>query len=276
MTTLTSTRLPALPTGPGAAAVEIVALAGRRLRHLLRAPGRLIGVIMNPLVTLLAMGYLFKTSIIVPGGGGNYPEYLMAGAAAQVGLASIGPTAIAVSMDLKGGLVDRFRSLPISRTAVLIGHTLADLVSSLAGLVVVMLVGLGLGWRPHNGLLGLLAGFGVLAVFIYAMLWVGVLLGMCVSSLESIDSFGGIIVVVFSFMSSAFLAASQFPSWLKPFAEWNPVSSVTNAVRRLWGNPVASDSGFALQNPGLVIVIALGVVLTVTTVLSFRRYRTAS
>jgi ABC transporter DrrB family efflux protein len=275
MTTLTSTRLPALPTGPGAAAVEIFALAGRRLRHLLRAPGRLIGVIMNPLVTMIAMGYLFKTSIVVPGGG-NYPEYLMAGAAVQVGLASVGPTAIAVSMDLKGGLVDRFRSLPISRTAVLIGHTLADLVSSLAGLVVVMLVGFALGWRPNNGFLGLLAGFGVLAVFIYVMLWVGVLLGMCVSSLESIDSFGGLIVVVFSFMSSAFLASSQFPNWIRPFAEWNPVSSVSNAVRRLWGNPVASGDGFALHNPGVVIVIALGVVLTVTTVLSFRRYRTAS
>ncbi|MCU1686684.1 MAG: type transporter [Amycolatopsis sp.] len=275
MTTLTSTRLPALPTGPGAAAVEIFALAGRRLRHLLRAPGRLIGVIMNPLVTMIAMGYLFKTSIVVPGGG-NYPEYLMAGAAVQVGLASVGPTAIAVSMDLKGGLVDRFRSLPISRTAVLIGHTLADLVSSLAGLVVVMLVGFALDWRPNNGFLGLLAGFGVLAVFIYVMLWVGVLLGMCVSSLESIDSFGGLIVVVFSFMSSAFLASSQFPNWIRPFAEWNPVSSVSNAVRRLWGNPVASGDGFALHNPGVVIVIALGVVLTVTTVLSFRRYRTAS
>jgi ABC-2 type transport system permease protein len=275
MTTLASTRLPALPTGPGAAAVEIFALAGRRLRHLLRAPGRLIGVIMNPLVTMIAMGYLFKTSIVVPGGG-NYPEYLMAGAAVQVGLASVGPTAIAVSMDLKGGLVDRFRSLPISRTAVLIGHTLADLVSSLAGLVVVMLVGFALGWRPNNGFLGLLAGFGVLAVFIYVMLWVGVLLGMCVSSLESIDSFGGLIVVVFSFMSSAFLASSQFPNWIRPFAEWNPVSSVSNAVRRLWGNPVASGDGFALHNPGVVIVIALGVVLTVTTVLSFRRYRTAS
>jgi len=257
MTTLTSTRLPALPTGPSAAVVEIAALAGRRLRHLLRAPGRLVGVIMNPLVTMLAMGYLFKTSIIVPGGGGNYPEYLMAGAAVQLGLASIGPTAIAVSMDLKGGLVDRFRSLPISRTAVLIGHTMADLVSSLVGLVVVMLVGFGLGWRPNNGLLG-------------------VLVGMYVSSPESIDAFGSMIVVLFSFLSSAFLAASQFPSWIRPFAEWNPVSSVTNAVRRLWGNPVASGDGFALHNPGVVIVIALGVVLTVTTVLSFRRYRTAS
>lgn len=278
MTAATVTARPARqpqPTGPAVTGGEILSLAGRRLRHLRRAPGRLVGVIMNPLVTMIAMGYLFKNSIVVPGGG-PYPEYLMAGAAAQVALASVGPTAISVAMDLKGGLVDRFRSLPISRIAVLIGHTFADLVLSLLALVVVLAVGLGLGWRVHTGVLGLLAGFGVLAAFIYVMLWVGVLVGLLCRNPETIDSVGALVVVLFSFLSSAFLAVSQYPGWLRPIAAWNPVSSVTNQVRLLWGNPVATGSGFTGHQPGLVVLISLFAVLLVTTLASFRRYRAAA
>lgn len=254
---------------------EMLALAGRRLRHLRRAPGRLVGVIMNPLVTMIAVGYLFKDSIVVPGTG-SYPDYLMAGAAAQVALASVGPTAIAVALDLRGGLVDRFRSLPISRPAVLVGHTLADLVMSLVGLVVVLAVGLLLGWRAHTGVGPLLAGVGVLAAFSFVMLWVGVLLGMVLRNAETIDSVGGLVVVLFSFLSSAFLSVNRYPAWLRPVAEWNPVSSVTNQVRLLWGDPVAADPGYAGRQPGTVVAIALCVVLAATAAISFRRYRTAA
>ncbi|HEX4704905.1 MAG TPA: ABC transporter permease [Pseudonocardiaceae bacterium] len=268
------TRQP-LPTGPAVTGAEILSLAGRRLRHLRRAPGRLVGVIMNPLVTMIAMGYLFKNSIVVPGGG-SYPEYLMAGAAAQVGLASVGPTAISVALDLRGGLVDRFRSLPISRIAVLIGHTLADLVLSLLALAVVLAVGLGLGWRVHTSVLPVLAGVGVLAAFIFVMLWVGVLVGLVCRSPETIDSVGALVVVLFSFLSSAFLAVSQYPGWLRPVAAWNPVSSVTNQVRLLWGDPVAPASGFTGHQPGVVAMVSLFALLSVTTVLSFRRYRAAT
>ncbi|QWF78795.1 ABC transporter permease [Amycolatopsis sp. CA-230715] len=265
----------AVPAGPAAAITEIRALAGRRVRHLLRAPGRLIGITMNPLVMMLAMGYLFKQAFVIPGGG-DYLEYLMAGVAMQVGLASIGPTAIGVSMDLRGGLIDRFRSLPIGRGGVLLGHSIADLVASLAGLVIVMAAGLALGWRPHTDALSVLAGFGILIAFIYAMLWVGILLGMVLKTPESIDAVGSLVLVGLSFLSTALISASAMPSWIRPVVEWNPVSSVTTALRELWGNPGGTAGAtFATENSGVVIAVALAAILLVTTALSFRRYRKA-
>ncbi|MCX2732062.1 ABC transporter permease [Saccharopolyspora sp. NFXS83] len=262
----------AVPGGPGAVLTEVAAVAGRRLRHLRRAPGRFIGITLNPLVSILVLGYLFQSSITIPGGG-DYQEYLFAGAALQVGLAGVGPTAIAVASDRQGGLIDRFRSLPISRASVLFGHTCADFLVGLVGLVVVTAVGLLLGWRPHTGPLQVLAGFGLLAVFLYVMLWVGVLLGMVLHSLESIDSLAPLIAVVFPFLSNAFLSEQNLPGWLVPVAAWNPISAVATACRQLWGNPVTTGTGFPSEHPGIVVLVTLAVLFAVTTWISLRRYR---
>jgi len=166
---------------------DTIALCGRNVRHIRRAPGKLIGITLTPLVTLLIVGYLFKNSIIWPVQG-SYQEYIMAGIAAQVGLASIGPTATGVAMDLRGGLIDRFRSLPISRTAVLVGHTLSDLMVAAISLCTVLAAGYALGWRPHDGLLPAAGAFGLLLAFTYAMLWIGVVLGLLVRNVETIQS----------------------------------------------------------------------------------------
>ncbi|MEV4318227.1 ABC transporter permease [Actinocrispum sp. NPDC049592] len=261
--------------GLSATVAEILATAGRRLRHLRRAPGRFIGITLNPLVSMIVLGYLFQRSILIPGGG-SYQEFLFAGAALQVGLAGVGPTAVAVATDLKGGLIDRFRSMPISRGAVLIGHTLADLVVGVFALAIVTGFGLLLGWRPHTGILGTLAGFGVLVVFIYVILWLGVLLGMASKSLETIDSISSLIVVVLPFLSSAFLSAEYLPGWLRPVAEWNPISAVATACRQLWGNPGANGDSFAITNSALVVIVSLGVLFLLTSVQSLRRYRSAA
>jgi ABC-2 type transport system permease protein len=254
---------------------EVAALAGRRLMHLRSAPGRLVGMTFNSLITILAVGYLFAGSIKVPGGG-SYQEYLMAGAAAQIGLAGIAPTAIGVSVDLQRGLTDRFRSLPITRGSVLIGHSIGDLVVGLVALAIVSVVAALAGWRVHTGFLPVVGGFVLVAMFIYVMIWIGVLLGMTLRNVESIDSLGGIVVIVFSFLSNAFLSTETLPPWIRPFAEWNPVSSVTNACRRLWGNPIVTDSGFPGRNPVVVVVVSFVLLLIVGTVLSFRRYRVAA
>ncbi|MGW7367523.1 ABC transporter permease [Streptomyces sp. NPDC054841] len=272
MVTLTGTRQPA---AAGALLVESFAVAGRRLRRLRRAPGRLIGIVMNPLVSLVVLGYLFQGSLSISGQG-SYQEYIFAGVAAQVGLAGIGPTAVAIAMDLRGGLVDRFRSLPISRSAVLIGHTLGDLIVGMIGLAVVTGFGLLFGWRPHGGALSVLAGFAVLAVFMYTMLWVGVMLGMFSRNLETINVVAGLATVLFTFLSNTFQSVDRLPGWLRPVAEWNPVSAVVTALRRLWGNPVATGGGFPGEHASLAIVVSLGVVFVVTVLLSLRRYRTAA
>ena len=259
-------------TGPFAVLVEVLAVTGRRLRHLRRAPGRFVGITLNPLVSMLVLGYLFNQSISIPGGG-NYQEYLFAGAALQVALAGVGPTAIAVATDLQGGLIDRFRSLPISRSAVLFGHTLADFVVGVLGMVVVTAFGLLLGWRSHTGILPTLAGFALVLVFVYVMLWVGVLLGMSSKSLETIDSIAPLIVVVFPFLSNAFLSEQNLPSWLAPIAAWNPISAVATGCRNLWGNPVTTGGGFPTDHPFIVVAVTLGLLFVVTSTVSLRRYR---
>ncbi len=259
----------------GRPATEMFTLAGRRLRHLRRAPGRLIGVVLNPLVMLLAVGYLFKNAIVTPKGS-SYQEYLMAGIAVQVGLATIGPTAISIAMDLRAGLMDRFRSLPISRAAVLVAHAVGDFLVSLVVLAVVTLVGFGIGWRPHGSPLSVAAGFAVAAGFIMTMVWVGITLGMLVKNIESIDSIGALVLVAFTFLSNAVFSVQAMPAWLRPIAEWNPVSAVADACRRLWGNPTFAGTDFPSRHPGIVVALWFTVLLLGTVSLSIRTFRRAA
>jgi len=254
---------------------DVAALTGRHLRHIRRSPGKLIGITLNPLVMMLVIGYLFKNSIVAPASG-RYQDYIMAGIAAQVGLASIGPTAVGVAMDIRNGIIDRFRSLPISQTVVLIGHTLSDLMVALIGLCVVSIVGYAVGWRIHAGWSQAIAGFALLVLFIYALLWVGALLGLLLRNVEAIDSIGAIVLVLFSFLSDAFIAVKGLPGWLHPVAEWNPVSSVVGACRQLWGNPGAvAGASFPTQHPVLITLITLTVVICVAFPLSLHAYRRA-
>ncbi|MFJ4681066.1 MULTISPECIES: ABC transporter permease [unclassified Kitasatospora] len=273
MSTLAAGPLAAAPIG--GSAVETLALAGRRLRHLRRAPGRLIGVVLNPMVMLLAVGYLFKNAIKAPAGG-SYQEYLMAGIAMQVGLASIGPTAISVALDLKAGLMDRFRSLPIARASVLVAHAIGDFLVSLAVLAVVCAAGLAVGWRTHGSPLSVLAGFAVAAGFVLAMVWVGITIGLVVRNVESIDSIGALVLVVCTFLSNAVFPAEAMPSWLHPVVQWNPISAVSDSCRRLWGNPYVPDGGFPGQHPHLVAALWLAALLAGTAWLSLRTFRRAA
>ncbi|WP_326559269.1 ABC transporter permease [Micromonospora sp. NBC_01796] len=254
---------------------DVTALVGRRLRHLRRSPGKLLAVALNPLVMIVALGYLFEASIVVPGGG-TYQEYIFAGVAAQIGLTAIGPTAVGMAEDLRNGLVDRFRTLSISRAAVLIGHTVADLILSAVTLLLVTGMGVLLGWRPHNGLGQTVAGFALLLLFSYATLWVGVLLGLVMRSLESIESTGSLLLVLFSFVSNAFLSTERMPGWLGAVAEWNPLSCVAAACRHLWGNPIAASGSLPSEQPVLVAMVVLALMMVITVPLAVRAFSTAA
>ncbi|MFD7338119.1 ABC transporter permease [Streptomyces violascens] len=279
MTTLTNAAaldagLPSAPGGLRSALTELFAITGRRLLHLRRAPGRVLGVAMSPLVSMVMVGYLFRDAITLPAGG-DYGEYVFAGGAVQVALACVGPTAVSVAMDLQGGLVDRFRSLPISRSAVLFAHTFADLLVGLLGLVVVTGAGLVLGWRPHTDALSVLAGFGLIVLLTYVMLWLGVLFAMTLGNVETINVWTPFIVIVLPFVSSAFLSPASMPSLVRPLAEWNPISAVIASCRDLWGNPAATTDSFPGQHPGVVIAVTLSVLFALCFTVSLRRYRTA-
>lgn len=156
-----------------------------------------------------------------------------------------------------------------------LGHTFADWLVGLAGLAVTALTGLALGWRPHTGWLSVAAGFALIAVFIYAMLWLGVLLALTVRSVETISVVAPFIVVVLPFLSSAFLSPQSMPAALRPLAEWNPVTAVIAACRDLWGNPDTAATGFAGAHPLIVVAVTLTALFAVCTTVSLRRFRTA-
>ncbi|MFE1554084.1 ABC transporter permease [Streptomyces sp. NPDC058734] len=255
---------------------EVTAVTGRRLRHLRRAPARVLGVALSPLVSMIMLGYLFRDSIDLPAGGA-YGEYVFAGGAVQVALACVGPTAVSVALDLQGGMTDRFRSLPISRHAVLVGHTFADLLVGLLGLAIVTGCGLLLGWRPHTGPAAVVGGFALIAVFVYVMLWLGVLFALTLRNVETISVITPFVVIVLPFLSNAFLAPQNIPSLIRPVAEWNPVSAVIACCRRLWGNPAATAGGsFPADHPWVVVWVSLGLLFAFCSLVSFRRYRTAA
>jgi ABC-type multidrug transport system permease subunit len=253
--------------------VEAGTLIGRRLHHLRQTPWRLISVALNPLILIVALGYLFAQAIVIPGYKGEYMSYLLAGVAAQAGLQNIGPTAVAIRADLDKGLFDRFRSLPMGRGIVLFAHSVADFVIGAVGLFIVVLGGFFAGWRLGTNLAGLAFGLLVLLLFTYTCVWVGIGVGQMVKNLESIESIGVTLSVGLSFLSNALLAPGTLPKWLQPFAEWNPVSAVASSVRQAWGNPTAQSTSIAGRFPLLAVGVFCAFVLLVVPPLSQRRYR---
>ncbi len=274
MSTATIAR-PGAAGGVAPALGDISAMVGRRVRHFRGSPGKLFAIALNPLVMIIALGYLFEASIVVAPGA-DYQEYIFAGVAAQIGLTGLGPTAVGMAEDLRNGLVDRFRTLSISRAAVLISHTIADFLVAAGTLVLVAGVAWGLGWRSHTSLASTLGGFGMLLAFSYAMLWVGVLLGLSMRSMGSIEATGSLVLVVFTFVSNAFLSTDRMPGWLGTVAEWNPLSCVASACRSLWGNPVAASGSIATDHPVAVASIMISVLVVVAVPLAVRAYGNAA
>lgn len=183
---------------------DIAALAGRRITAMWRSPAKVIGVLMMPISMVLVLGYLFDGSIALPDGQ-RYVDYLTAGVAVQVGLACVATSALGIADDLRGGLADRFRSLPIRRSAVLFGHTISELSLVAVGIAATSGIAALLGWRIHASPLSAIAGFALLLLFSYGMLWVGVLIGLSIRGTEAISSTAAMIMVFGSFVSNAFV-----------------------------------------------------------------------
>ncbi|MET7640375.1 ABC transporter permease [Streptomyces sp. NPDC005438] len=255
---------------------DTAALIGRHLRHLKRTPEKIIAVSLTPVAMVVILGYLMATVLTLKSDV-KYHDYVMAGVFAQVGLTCVGITALGVASDLSKGLIDRFRSMPMARPVVLVSHTAADLVPAMISMVVVTGVGLLVGWRVDTDVMSLVAGFGLLLTFCYAMLWLGALLGMVMRNMEAINGISGLVIVIFSFMSSAFMPLMGLPTWLRLVGEWNPVSSVSAACRELWGNaPANVDGSVAVQHPVLVAWITVLGMIVVLVPICFRTFAKAS
>lgn len=255
---------------------DTLALTGRRLRQLRRAPGQLLAITLTPVTMVIVLGYLLNNAIVLPGGTG-YLDFMMAGVGAQVALTCFGTSAFAMAEDLGSGIVDRFRSLPIGRIPVLLAQSIADLMLTVVGLVIASAVGWGLGWRIHTDFLSATAAFGLLIALTFLLSWAGILVALKVRNLPTVNSLSGIVLVAGSFLSTAFVPPTSLPTWLRPLAEWSPISTVVAACRRLWGNPIAdTGSSLAVTHPAPIALVTMTLLLVGAVLLSSRLYRPAT
>jgi ABC-2 type transport system permease protein len=253
---------------------DVAVLTRRILARIAREPETLMDVTIQPILFVLMFAYVFGGAIPLPGGG-SYHEYLVGGMLAM-GLAMTAPgTAVALVTDMSSGLIDRFRSLPTARSAVLAGRTIADLVTQVIGAVVVAGVGLAIGWRIHSSVADAAAAFGLALLFGYAFTWVGACLGMVLRSPESAQQLGFVLFLPLTFVSNAFVPTQGMPGWLQAVANWNPMSALAAASRELFGNPnpAASVQAWPMQHPELAVIGWSAVLLAVFAPLAVHLYR---
>jgi ABC transporter DrrB family efflux protein len=246
---------------------DTMVLAKRNLLRIPRAPDLLLSFTVQPIMFVLLFVYVFGGAIATPGFE-DYTDFLMPGIVAQTMSFGGFVTALALSEDLRKGLIDRFRSLPMSRSAVLAGRTLADVATNIISLIIMVAVGLAVGFRFHSSPLEVVAGIGLMLLFGYAFSWIFAYCGLVASSGESAQAIGFIIIFPITFISSAFVPPDSMPSWLQPVAENNPFTTVVDAMRALWVDAPAGNDiwGAVLWSLGLIALFAP---------LSVARYRRA-
>ena len=253
---------------------DVWVLTKRSIARIRREPETLSEVTIQPVMFVLMFAYVFGGAINIPGGG-SYHEYLIGGMLGM-GLAQTAPgTAVADVTDMSTGLIDRFRSLPMSRAAVLTARTIADLLTQMIGAAVVAGVGLAIGRRVHTSAGDVIEAFALALLFGYAFTWAGVCLGMVLRSPEAAQQTGFVIFLPLTFISSAFVPTQGMPGWLQPIAEWNPLSSLAAACRELFGNPnpAASVQVWPAQHPELAVLCWSAAMLVVFAPLAVRLYR---
>jgi len=279
MTTATATLSPGPAARPRRSSLtwairDALVLTRRSLARIAREPETLMDVTVQPIVFVLLFAYVFGSAIPLPGGG-NYHEYLIGGMLG-IGLAGTAPgTAVALVSDMSTGLIDRFKSLPMSRSAVLVGRTVSDLLTQIIGVIAVCGVGLAIGWRIHTGPGDALAAFGLSLLLGYAFTWAGACLGMVLRSPEAAQQLGFILFLPLTFVSNVFVPTQHMPGWLQAVANWNPLSALAASCRGLFGNPnpAAAVQAWPMQHAELTVVIWAVAIIAVFAPLSVRLYR---
>lgn len=250
-------------------------LCRRSIARIAREPEQLMDVTIQPVIFVLLFTYVFGSAIHLPGGG-SYHQYLISGMFGMAMAGSAPGTAVGLASDMTTGLIDRFRSLPISRAAVLAGRTLSDLITQVLGIAVLVATGLAIGWRTENGLGKALLAIGLSALFAFAMTWVGACAGMVMRSAEAAQAAGFMFFLPLTFCSNAFVPTQGMPTALRDFANWNPMSAISAACRTLFGgpNPASTVSAWPMQHPELAVIvwsIGLIAVFAPVAVLLFKR-----
>jgi len=273
MTATTATR-PAPATGSVASMIrDGLIVMWRNLKRIPRIPELAIFAILQSIMFVVLFSVIFGGAIPIPGGG-NYNEFLIPGIFAQTIVFACGTTAIGITDDSQKGIIDRFRSLPMARSAFLSGRSLADVIYNAGILVVLVLSGLAVGWTVRTGIGGFVAGVALLLLFAFAMSWLGIFLGLNVPTVEVANQVIFTVLFPITFVSNVFVPPQTLPEWIQPFAEWNPTSTLTASLRELWGNPNPYATGsFPSENPVLVTLGWVALFLVIFGPLAVRRYR---
>jgi ABC-2 type transport system permease protein len=268
------------PSGGGSGAARELAhstwvIARRGLAHMRREPEALADATIQPIMFTVLFAYVFGGAIKVPDGG-SYKEFLMGGIFAQTLTFSLFGTAMALASDRKNGAVDRFRSLPIPRGALLSGHAVASLLRATLPITLMSLSGLVIGWRIHSSVPEAIGGFALMFAFSFAIIWLGVLLAAAVGTPEAVQGIAFIFIFPLTFVASTFVPVSTLPEPLRTFAEWNPISAVADALRKLFENPGAHplpNAPWPMHHPIEYSVIWIVAIVVICAPIAVKMYQ---
>ena len=272
-----TTTLPKTAPGPARLrwlAGDSLVLAKRQFAHIRQIPEKLFDVTLQPLMFVLLFSFVFGNVIAVPGGG-DYKEYLIGGILVQtLAFGMMGP-GVSMATDLGEGIIDRFRSLPMSRPAFLLGHLSAEFAASILAVGIMVCTGLIVGWGISSSPLEALGGFGLLFLLSIAMLWLGTLIGVIARSPDVVQGIAFTTIFPLTFVANTFVPVGGLPEGLRQFAEYNPVSCWAAGVRTLFGNPTAIPDGSAwpLEHSVVASIAWCLAVLAVVVPLTIRAYR---
>lgn len=255
---------------------DSMTIAKRNVIKIKRVPDVLIFTTLSPIMFVLLFAYVFGSAIQIEGVEGGYREFLIAGIFAQTVVFGATFTGAGLAEDMQKGIIDRFRSLPMAPSAVLVGRTISDVVINIVSLVVMSLTGLVVGWRIRGSFLDAVLAYVLMLLFAYALSWMMAVVGLLVRAPEVFNNASFMVIFPLTFLSNAFVPLDGMPGPLKVFAEWNPVSALTQAVRDLFGNtnPLAPPSdAWPMQNPVITTLIWIVVILVVFVPLAQVQYK---
>lgn len=245
----------------------------RNMIHTKRMPEMLSDVTVQPIMFVLLFAFVFGASIATRGSA-SYREFLLPGIQAQTIVFTAFVVSTGITADVEKGIIDRFRSLPIRRSAVLIGRSVASLLHSSIGVVVMAVTGLCIGWRIRGGVVDAVLAFALILVFGFGMIWFGILIGSLMRSVEAVNGVMFTVLFPITFLANTFAPTEPMPHWLRVVAEWNPVSSLTQALRELWGNgpPAPPEAQLPLHHPVLATVLWSLAITAVIAPFALRAY----
>ena len=258
--------------------MDSIVITKRQLLQLARVPEVLIFSTIQPVMFVLLFRYVFGGSIET-GQPGGYVQLLMPGIFVQTVAFTLAATASGLAEDMKKGLIDRFRSLPIARSALVIGRTLGDSLLNIVVLAVMGLAGYLVGWRPTSGLFNVILAFLFLLFFGYALSWVGIYIGFSARDARVVQNVSFLVTFPLTFLSNAFAPTTGMPRPLQYVAEWNPVSTMVAACRQLFGleNQFGATAGsFPSENPLTMSLIYMAIIMIIFVPMSVKKYKNAS